>query len=219
MSGNFPGSPRTVRGGIVVIDPDTSKVLRIITFQYNPDTLTRTVQIQAASGDTPDHLEALRLKGPPLETIKLEAELDAADMLEDPESNPNTVEFGIQPQIAAIEALAYPPSSQVKDSFRLASSGMMEIAPLTAPLPLFVWGKQRVLPVRITDLSVTEEAFSPALNPLRAKISMSMRVLTVNDLGIDNKGGNLAMLYHQRKEQMALLAKGALAALGLQGAP
>jgi hypothetical protein len=219
MSGNFPGQPRTLRGGIVVIDPDTSKVLRIVTFQYNPDTLTRTVQIQAATGDTPDHLEALRLKGPPLETIKLEAEIDAADMLEDPEQNPNTVELGIAPQIAALEALAYPPSSQVRDSLRLASSGTMEIFPLTAPLPLFVWGKQRVLPIRITELSVTEEAFSPSLNPLRAKISMSMRVLTVNDLGIDNKGGNLAMIYHQKKEQMAVLARGALQSLGLQGAP
>jgi hypothetical protein len=219
MSGSFPGSPRTLRGGIVVIDPDTARVLRVVTFQYNPDTLTRTVQIQAASGDTPDHLETLRLKGPPIETIKLEAEIDAADMLEDPDKNPNTVSFGIQPQIAAIEALAYPPSSQVKDVFKLAASGTMEIVAQTAPLPLFVWGKNRVLPVRITDLSVTEEAFSPNLDPLRAKISLSMRVLTVNDLGVDNKGGNLAMLYHQKKEQMAQLAKGAMQSLGLQGVP
>ncbi|HEY2736470.1 MAG TPA: hypothetical protein VGI70_20865 [Polyangiales bacterium] len=219
MSGNFPGAPKTLRGGLVIIDPDTSRVLRVVTFQYNPDTLTRTVQIQAASGDTPDHLEALRLKGPPLETIKLEAEIDASDMLEDPEQNPNTVAYGIGPQIAAIEALAYPPSQQVKDSFTLADNGTMEIAPLTAPLPLFVWGRNRILPVRITELSITEEAFTPALSPLRAKISLGMRVLTVNDLGLGNKGGNLAMLYHQKKEQMAALAKGAMGALGLQGLP
>jgi hypothetical protein len=219
VSGNFPGSPKTLRGGIVIIDPKSAKVQRIITFQYNPDTLTRTVQIQAAGGDTPDHLEALRLKGPPLESIKLEAEIDAADMLEDPDRNPNTVKYGIAPQIAAIEALAYPPSSQIKDQFRMANAGTMEIAPLTAPLPLFVWGKGRVLPVRITELSVTEEAFSPSLNPLRAKISLGMRVLTVNDLGLDDKGGNLAMLYHQKKEQMAELAKGALQSMGLQGIP
>ncbi|HEY0250036.1 MAG TPA: hypothetical protein VGC41_00835, partial [Kofleriaceae bacterium] len=154
MSGNFPGSPRTLRGGLILIDPDSSKVLRIVGFQYNPDTLTRTVAIQAATGDTPDHLEALRLKGPPLETIKLEAEIDAGDMLEDPDQNPTTVSYGIAPQIAALEAIVYPPSQQVKDQFRLAAQGTMEIAPLTAPLPLFIWGKQRVLPVRITDLSV-----------------------------------------------------------------
>jgi len=219
MSGYFPGSPKTLRGGLVIINPDSGKVLRVVTFQYNPDTLTRTVQIQAASGDTPDHLEALRLKGPPLETIKLEAVLDAADYLEDPNGNPNAATYGIAPQIAAIEALTYPPSKQVKDSFRLADQGMMEIAPLTAPLPLFVWGKTRILPVRITELSVTEEAFSPALNPLRAKISMGLRVLTVNDLGLDGKGGNLAMLYHMRKEQMANLARGALQSLGIQGIP
>jgi Contractile injection system tube protein len=219
MSGNFPGSPRTLRGGIVLIDADSAKVLQVITLQYNPDTLTRTVQLQAATGDTPDHLEALRLKGPPIETIKVEAEIDASDLLEDPDSNPNAVEFGIQPQIAALEAIAYPKSTDVADSFRLADAGTMEIAPLIAPLPLFVWGKNRVLPVRITEMSITEEAFSPSLNPLRAKVSLSLRVLTVNDLGMDSKGGNLAMLYHEKKEQMAALAKGALQTLGLQGIP
>jgi hypothetical protein len=217
VSGNFPGSPRTLRGGIVVIDADTARVLQVIPLQYNPDTLTRTVQIQSATGDTPDHLETLRLKGPPLETIKVEAQLDATDLLDD--GDPSAVAYGIQPQIAALEALAYPPSQQVRAAFALADRGTMEIAPATAPLPLFVWGRTRVLPVRITELSITEEAFSPALSPLRAKVNLGLRVLTVNDLGIDTKGGNLAMLYHQKKELLAKMTRGALASLGLQGIP
>src|SRR5262249_11409859 len=118
-----------------------------------------------------------------------------------------------------IERLVYPDSGQVQDTFDAGNAGMMEIAPLLAPLPLFVWGKTRVLPVRITEMSITEEAFSPALNPLRAKVSLTMRGLTVNDLRIDNKGGSLAMAYHTKKEQLALLAQGALGALGLQGIP
>ena len=39
----FPGSPRLLKGGIVLIDPDSSAVRRIIALQYNPDTLSRTL--------------------------------------------------------------------------------------------------------------------------------------------------------------------------------
>ena len=59
------------------------------------------------------------------------------------------------------------------------------------PLTLFVWSRSRVEPVRISELSVTEEAFDPNLNPIRAKLSLSMRVLTVDDLGFETKGGAL----------------------------
>src|SRR5206468_8409862 len=81
----FPGSPKLVRGGLVLLDPDTGALLRTIALQYNPDLLTRTLQVQGAGAQQGDRLEALRLKGPPAETIKLEAELDAADQLEHPD--------------------------------------------------------------------------------------------------------------------------------------
>ena len=63
--------------------------------------------------------------------------------------------------------------------------GTLEIVPAEAPLTLFVWSKNRMLPVRITEFSITEEAFDPALNPIRAKVSLGLRVLSVNDLGFD----------------------------------
>ena len=81
--------------------------------------------------------------------------------------------------------------------------GTLEIAPMEAPLTLFVWSKTRIVPVRLTEFSITEEAFDPALNPIRAKVSLGMRVLSVNDLGFDHKGGNLYLAYHQQKEQLA----------------
>ncbi len=40
----FPGSPRLLKGGIVLIDPDTSAVSRIIMLQYNPGTLCNMSQ-------------------------------------------------------------------------------------------------------------------------------------------------------------------------------
>ena len=212
-------SPRMLRGGLVLVDADTSVLKRVITLQYNPESMTRTLQVQGITGETPDHVEQLRLKGPPIETIKVDVEIDAADQLEFPSDNQSAVEFGILPQLAALETAIYPTSEQLLDNRKQSDAGVMEIIPATAPLQIFVWGKNRVLPVRITDLSITEEAFNPDLNPIRAKVSLGMRVLSVNDVLFDNKGGSLFMSHLQQKERLAKLASGALSALGLKGVP
>lgn len=213
----FPNSPRLLKGGIVLVDPDTSTVRRVIALQYNPDTLTRTLQVQAIGGEG-DRLEALRLKGPPNETIKVEAEIDATDQLEFPDQNRTTTEVGIFPQLAALETIVYPTSGELKSANELAQAGTLEISPAESPLALFVWSKTRILPVRITEFSITEEAFDAALNPIRAKVSLGMRVLSVNDLGFGHKGGALFMTYLQNKEQLARRSPGAsLSALGIAG--
>jgi hypothetical protein len=213
-------SPRLLRGGIVLVDPDSGQVRRVIAMQYNPDTLTRTLQPQSVTGDGQDRSQALRLKGPPVETIKLDAEIDAADQLEFPDQNPNVVQFGIAPQLAELESLLYPPSGRLIANNALQAVGTLEITPVQAPLALLVWSRQRVVPVRLTDCTITEEAFDPQLNPQRAKVSLSMRVLSVDDLGFDSKGGALYLIYQQNKERLAQLAKSAtLPALGLTGIP
>ena len=163
---SFPGSPKLLRGGLVLIDPTTGAVLRIIALQYNPDTLTRSLQIKGVTGETGDHLEALRLKGPPVETIKVEAEIDATDQLE--ASDPQTIQSGLHPQLAALETIVYPTSAHLNANNSEASSGSIEIAPEMAPLPLFVFGPKRIVPIRISELSITEEAFDTTLNPIRA---------------------------------------------------
>ena len=85
---------------------------------------------------------------------------------------------------------------------------------------LFVWSKNRVLPMRLTDFSITEEAFDPALNPIRAKVSLGMRVLSVNDLDFDHRGNSLFMAYLQQKERLAAQSQGgALNALGINRIP
>ncbi len=215
----FPNSPRLLKGGLVLLDADTSAVQRVIVLQYNPDTLSRTLQPQTVK-ESGDRSEAMRLTGPPVETIKLDAEIDATDQLEFPDQHANAVQFGIQPQLAALEIILYPNSGQLLSNNSLASAGMLEILPTMSALTLFVWSKSRIVPVRITDFSVTEEAFDTALNPLRAKVSLGMRVLSVTDLGYDHKGGGLYMAYQQFKEQLAAKnAAGTLGMLGLGGIP
>lgn len=219
---SFPGTPRILKGGIVPLDPVTSAVLtaRMIVLQYNPDTLSRSLQVQAIGADGRDYSETLRLKGPPIETIKLEAEIDATDQLELPGQNATAVEVGIFPQLALLETLVYPSSAQLQANDARQSSGQLEIIPMEAPLTLFVWSRTRIVPVRITECSITEEAFDTALNPIRAKVSLGLRVLSVDDLGFGNKGGGLFMSYLQRKEQLAARGSGgSLGQLGLTGIP
>jgi hypothetical protein len=216
----FPGSPRLIKGGLVLIGPETAAVQRIVVLQYNPDTLTRTLQVQGAGEAGGDRLEALRLTGPPVETIRLDAEIDATDQLEFPDQNPDAVRLGIHPQLAALETLVYPASSQLQTNNTLAQVGTLEIAPMESPLTLFIWSKSRILPVRLTELSITEEAFDPTLNPIRAKVSLTMRVLSIDDLGFVHKGGSLFMAYHQQKERLAAMSQGrTLAAFGIRGLP
>jgi len=216
----FPGSPRLTRGGIVLLDPGTSRVLRVIALQYNPDTLTRTLQPQGIGQEPGDRLEALRLKGPAHETIKIEAELDATDQLEFPRQNRTVAELGLLPVLAALETIVYPPSAQLLANDQQAQLGTIEIAPVEGPLSLFVWSRSRILPVRLTELSVTEEAFDTSLNPMRARVSLGMRVLTVNDLGFAHRGGSLFLLYQQQKERFANLSvSSGLGVLGITGIP
>jgi hypothetical protein len=212
----FPGSPKLLRGGIVLIDPGTAAVLRIISLQYNPDTLTRSLQVKGVSGESGDHLEALRLKGPPIETIKVEVEIDATDSLE--ANDPETTRAGLHPQLAALETIVYPTSTHLSANNSAASAGSLEIAPQAAPMPLFVFGPKRIVPVRITELSIAEEAFDTKLNPIRAKVSLGLRVMTVDDLGFDTKGGGLFMVYLKSKEQLAKQSiGGTFAQLGING--
>jgi len=214
----FPGSPKLLKGGIVLLDPDTGLPVQTIVLQYNPDTLTRTLQAQGIGAEPGDRLEALRLKGPPIETIKIEAEMDATDQMEVADSL--TAQLGIFPQLAALEMMVYPSSRQLLANRNQSQSGTLEIAPMESALALFIWSQVRVLPVRLTEFNITEEAFDSTLNPIRAKIGLGMRVLTVNDLGFSHRGGTLFMTYLQQKEQLVHKAPtGTLGALGLRGIP
>lgn len=197
----FPNSPRVLKGALVGIDPDKPQP-SVIVFQYNPDTLTRTLKAKSPGGEGA-RSEALRLTGAPEETIKVDVEIDATDQLE--KGDPTIIALGIYPQLAALELLIYPRSDLVIANTALLAAGTMEILPPTAPLTLFIWGINRILPVRITDFSITEEAHNTLLNPIRAKVSLGLRVLSYNDLSVTDAGYYIFLAHHVVKERLAVL--------------
>jgi hypothetical protein len=194
---------------------------RSIALQYTPDTLTRSYQVQGVGGDGGgERAQPFRLKGPAVESIKLEAEIDATDQLEFPDSNANAVAFGIAPQLAALEALVNPSVDELLGLAAQSANGTLEVLPPEAPLVLFIWSKSRVVPVRVTDFSITEEAFDPALNPLRAKVSLGLRVLSTDDLGFTHKGGTIFIGHLRTREALAAkVGSATLASLGITNLP
>jgi hypothetical protein len=193
-------SPLLRKGAILVLEPNTGIPLNTIDFQYNPESIKRNLQPQSV-GDQPDRTEVLRLKGPPIETISCEIEIDATDKLAAQDAT--TVAVGIQPQLSVLELLVYPSSGLLIANEVLSLVGTIEILPMSSNLTLFAWGSNRVTPVRLTAIEIAEEAFDPQLNPIRAKVSLSMRVLNVNDVGFLNPAGAMYMAYQIGKESMA----------------
>jgi len=213
-------SPTTLKAGLVLLDPLTSVVTRVIVMQYNPDTLSRTLQAQGTGGDQADRSEVLRLKGPAVETMKIDAEIDATDQLEVARSDAVVLQSGIFPQLSALETILYPTTTQLLSNHAMAAAGMLEILPMESPLTLFVWSTTRIVPVRITVFSITEEAFDTNLNPIRAKVSLGMRVLSVSDLGFDHRGSSIYLAYQRAKETFAAIPSGgALGQLGIGAIP
>jgi hypothetical protein len=200
-----------VKGAIVGVDL-FNPLASVIIFQYNPETLTRTLQAQTP-GEGGDRSEAMRLKGPPVETFKLDVEIDAADQLEKGEGT--AVAMGIFPQLSALEMLIYPKSALVITNTALLAVGTIEVIAPDAPFTLFVWGPKRVLPVRLTDFTITEESYDPNLNPIRAKVSLGLRVLTYNDFSVTHPGYHVFLAHQVAKEAMATIGSaGNLAAAG-----
>jgi hypothetical protein len=198
----FPNSPRLLKGAIVGIDL-FNPLASIIVFQYNPDSLTRSIQPQTMGNEEGARTEVLRLTGAPIETIRLDAELDATDQLE--QTDPTAKTLGVYPALSALEMLVYPKSTKVIIDTALMLAGTIEIVPPMAPFTVLIWGIKRVVPVRITDFSITEEAYDVNLNPIRAKVSLGFRVLSYNDFSVTHPGYYLFLAHQVVKETMALI--------------
>lgn len=180
MPGDFPLRPLTLKGALVVFEGSRPIPSNIVVFQYNPETVSRSLQEQLdyrswyTSGDTD-------LVLPPTETFQFSVELDAAEQLEDPRTNPVTVKLGLHPALAALELLMYPPSTAMMLEDSLARDGAAVIKPAALPKVLLVWGV-RVAPVRVTSISINEQAFDQLLNPIQARVDLSLRTLTIKEL-------------------------------------
>jgi hypothetical protein len=202
--GSFPGSPRTLRGAIVAVDP-ASPLSRLVVFQYNPDQVSRTLKPRGApAGQAVGPADAHRLWGAPVETITLAVEIDATDQLET--GDPVAATTGIAPQLSALEMLLYPSSALVIANTALLLAGTIEILPPEGPLTVLVWGPGRVVPVRLESLTITEQAFDQALFPIRATVALSVQVLSYNDLPVTDPGYALFLVHQVLKEAMATVA-------------
>lgn len=192
-------SPRVRKGAIVSVDlfnPLTSVVI----FQYNPTTLSRTLTPQMSDQDGA-RSAVFGVKGPPQEEIKVTVEIDATDQLAREDWKATYV--GIYPQLSALEMIVYPKTLSVQINSDLAKKGILQVAPPQLSLTLFVWGLKRVLPVRLTSFSIEEEAHDKDLNPIRAKVNLTMRVLTYDDLPPQNPGSYVYLTNQVFKEAMA----------------
>ncbi|SHN53026.1 hypothetical protein SAMN05660350_00451 [Geodermatophilus obscurus] len=205
----FSRSPRLVKGALVTADP-LRPLSNLVIFQYNPDTVTRTVTARAAEEDG-DTEEALRLAGPPRETIRMTVEVDATDQLET--GDRVTQGLGLHPALARLELLLWPSAGLQIANAALLRAGVIEIVPPIAPLTLLVWGPVRVLPVRLTSFTITEESFDQLLNPTQASIDLNLDVLTYQDLGLNTPGGSISMAHHVAKEVMSEHLGGSLSPL------
>lgn len=196
----YSQGPRLLKGAIVAIDPATSGRSTIV-FQYNPETVKRSLEPQMAGAQGGERSQGLRYTGAPVETIDLEVAIDAVDQLEAGQGQ--ALQKGIHPQLAALETLLYPHSGQVKQNGLLLELGTIEIAPYVAPLALFIWGGNRVLPVSLTRYSISEEMFDTHLNPIRATVTLGLRALSYSDVDKSHKAYHLFLAYQQAKETMA----------------
>ncbi len=182
-----------LRGALVSVDPVTLTP-SVIAFQYNPATLSRSFQVSAATGGA----EAGQRGGPPSETLQVEIELDATDDLE-----AGRGPAAVSARIAAILGLVTPLASDVQANLMLVSQGAIEVLPPDAPVLLFVFGPQRVLPVQLTELSVTEEAHDATLSPIRARVALGLQVLSYSDLSQSHPAHALSLANQVAREASA----------------
>jgi hypothetical protein len=214
----FPRTPKLLKGALISFEPSNPEP-QVIAFQYNPDSMSRSLQGQgggaAAAGSS---LEAFRIKGPPIETINLDIEIDASEKkLEQPEENARTAESGILPELSSLEILLYPQSQHIASIMNAASSGVLEVVPPEGPFTLFVWGPKRILPVHLTKFEIVEEAYDTNLNPIRAKVSLGLRVLSYLDISQDHPAYGLYSSHHIAKEALArMVATSDLSAVGVE---
>lgn len=210
MPSGFPRSPRLLKGALVAFQSQfLGPIPNVIVFQYNSEQISRSLTHRAAPPD-PSNIgrareDVLRVLGPPVETLNLSIALDATDQLAEPTLHPQVVQFGLQPALAALELLLYPDNAQVLLNRSLAQAGMVQICPADVPLVLLVWSAARVVPVRLTSFSITEEAFDPQLNPIRARVELGMQVLTYMELKESSVGYGAYLATQTQKEVLARL--------------
>lgn len=215
-----------VRGALIEYKSDfLGPVPNIVLFQFNPESLSRTINIPSRSvsqsSGTPPR-ENSQAGDLPYERISLTAYFSAADKLNI--ALPSAVAFGVGPQLAALEKMVLPieettvtGGAGTGDAVGNAVSAASQTGPSTQPTPrkrypniLFIWGAARVLPVLIDSMSINEKQFDSRLNPIQAEVSLGLSVMTA-DLPEEEHIARGAKLYSDK-------ARDAMAAANLADA-
>lgn len=190
MSETSPQSPWLLSGALIVLkDTPIVPIPSMIPFQYNPATLSRSVDPYKPDGEPGEKYAtvARAQPGPPTETISLSLELDATDYLEDPGNHPVGSLVGVSSPIASMEKIMYPTGSVIAALIGAISDllgvggGASAVPRSQVPVVLFFWGPSRIVPVRVTSLTIEEQGHTPLLYPVLATARLSMRVLTPPD--------------------------------------
>lgn len=211
MPSEFTRSPKLLKGGLAVYPKQARGTRpRVIAFQYNPEQVRRTLAARAAPAEKGNagaaREEALRVGGPPVETINLTVFMSLADQNERAGSRQDVAD-GLMPALAALELLLYPSTDAAQAQRQQAAAGKAQVNAPDLPLALLVWGPSRVVPVLVTSFSVTEEAFDPGLNVTQAKVELALKVLTYMELKDTSLGYDAFLAYQRKKETLAAGAR------------
>jgi hypothetical protein len=204
-----PQQPAPLQSGaIVAVATDGSK--RSLAFQYNPETLQRTIEPNTVGGRPGSRSQAVRFAGAPTETITIDCRFSAIDAIA-----AGDVGQGIAPQLAALAVLVYPKTADVLRAQSMLEAGSIEVIPALADRLLFVWGDTRVIPVALLSATIVEELYDSDLVPVLANVTLTLRAVSYSDVDETNPTFAEFITYQQGLER---LAQGAFASGGPPGA-
>lgn len=204
-----PPWPTVTKGQLMVYDDATNATTpsRVIVFQYNPETVRRSFAVRAPQHDATQagaaHQSVLSVPGPPVETITLGVELDAGDQIADPALGQQVNATGLYGALAALELLLYPSSQTLRQIEQQAEQGAVDVQPADTPLVLLGWGNSRIVPVQLMSLTINEELFDPALNPIHAKVDLTLKVLTYMEFTQKSVGRETFIAHQKTLEDLA----------------
>jgi hypothetical protein len=186
----------------------------VVIFQYNPETLTRTMQVpQRPSG--PNARESTQAGEKPVEKISFKAQFSAADELADNKILART--FGVGPRLSALEKMVNPSSilsgligealDKIGDALGLGGGAQDPSQPIPRekfPRILFIWGLTRVLPVTIDSMRISELQYDFLLNPVQADVDIEVGVINPDPCSDDKLAAGALMFTTIAKEAQAI---------------
>jgi hypothetical protein len=175
-----------LRGAFIAYEPGGyPNRKRVIPFRFNPESLSRQLSVEQgegggagsaaapqAGGNAPSEQGADASSGALKESFNVQIRVDLADRVEGATQLP--VELGIAPEVAALEELVYPAESETAAPSDGTEPTRARPQRWTV---LFVWGRKRVYPIRITGMTINETSHNAELNPVRAEIEVAAEVL------------------------------------------